>query len=100
MENRLNRDSMVRICNTMRNKVILVLSLLLTFSTLLAKATSHGNSDARVTEQATQQSGKRVTGQVTDNNGEPIIGASVVVKGKTTGGITKLYLCVVRLANG
>lgn len=88
MENRLNRDSMVRICNTMRNKVILVLSLLLTFSTLVAKATSHGNSDARVTEQATQQSGKRVTGQVTDNNGEPIIGASVVVKGKTTGGIT------------
>jgi tonB-linked outer membrane protein, susC/ragA family len=88
MENKLNRDSMVRICNTMRNKVILVLSLLLTFSTLVAKATSHGNSDARVTEQATQQSGKRVTGQVTDNNGEPIIGASVVVKGKTTGGIT------------
>ena len=88
MENKLNRDSMVRICNTMRNKVILVLSLLLTFSTLLAKATSHGNSDARVTEQAMQQSGKRVTGQVTDNNGEPIIGASVVVKGKTTGGIT------------
>ena len=88
MENKLNRDSMVRICNTMRNKVILVLPLLLTFSTLVAKATSHGNSDARVTEQATQQSGKRVTGQVTDNNGEPIIGASVVVKGKTTGGIT------------
>ena len=90
MENKLNRDSMVRICNTMRNKVILVLSLLLTFSTLVAKATSHGNSDARVTEQATQQSGKRVTGQVTDNNGEPIIGASVVVKGKTTGGVTNV----------
>ncbi|WP_234397136.1 hypothetical protein [Hoylesella saccharolytica] len=73
---------MVRICNTMRNKVILVLSLLLTFSTLVAKATSHGNSDARVTEQATQQSGKRVTGQVTDNNGEPLLELVLLLKEK------------------
>ena len=33
MENKRNRDRMVQICNTMRKKVILVLSLLLTFST-------------------------------------------------------------------
>ena len=39
MENKRNRDRMVQICNTMRKKVILVLSLLLTFSTLVTKAT-------------------------------------------------------------
>ena len=72
---------MVQICNAMRKKVILVLSLLLTFSTLVAKATPHGNSDDYAEEQTTQQSGKRVTGQVTDNNGERIIGASVTVEG-------------------
>ena len=81
---------MVQICNAMRKKVILVLSLLLTFSTLVAKATPHGNSDDYAEEQTTQQSGKRVTGQVTDNNGEPIIGASVIVKGSTTGGVTNV----------
>lgn len=90
MENKRNRDRMVQICNTMRKKVILVLSLLLTFSTLVAKATPHGNSDDYAEEQTTQQSGKRVTGQVTDNNGEPIIGASVIVKGSTTGGVTNV----------
>lgn len=81
---------MVQICNAMRKKVILVLSLLLTFSTLVAKATPHGNSDDYAEEQTTQQNGKRVTGQVTDNNGEPIIGASVIVKGSTTGGVTNV----------
>ena len=90
MENKRNRDRMVQICNTMRKKVILVLSLLLTFSTLVAKATPHGNSDDYAEEQTTQQNGKRVTGQVTDNNGEPIIGASVIVKGSTTGGVTNV----------
>ena len=90
METKRNRDRMVQICNTMRKKVILVLSLLLTFSTLMAKATPHGNSDDYAEEQTTQQNGKRVTGQVTDNNGEPIIGASVIVKGSTTGGVTNV----------
>ena len=90
MENKRNRDRMVQICNAMRKKVILVLSLLLTFSTLVAKATPHGNSDDYAEEQTTQQNGKRVTGQVTDNNGEPIIGASVIVKGSTTGGVTNV----------
>lgn len=48
-------------------------------------------TQAKVTDitSVTQQSGK-VTGVVSDANGEPIIGASVMIKGTSTGSVTDL----------
>ncbi len=56
----------------MKKRVMLILScLLLSVGFIVAQTT-------------------RVTGTVTDGNGEPVISASVVVKGTTTGTITDL----------
>lgn len=47
-------------------------------------------SDAVVSIEEQQQQAVRITGKVTDENGEPVIGASVVVKGTSTGTVTNL----------
>ncbi len=60
--------------------------LLFACSLQLKAADSYAKEELK----ATQQTLKTVTGKVTDSAGEPIIGASVVVKGTSTGTITDL----------
>lgn len=55
----------------------------------LGAGTAYANANASAIPQSTQQSSK-VNGVVKDKNGEPIIGASVLVKGTTTGISTDL----------
>lgn len=60
---------------------IVTLILILGINSLLAATTS-------INENQQQEQGKKITGKVTDQSGAPIPGASVVVKGTTTGTAT------------
>lgn len=67
----------------MRKKIILV-ALLSTFTFSGAWATGTNSAN----ESAVVQQTREVQGTVVDSNGEPIIGANILLKGKTTGVIT------------
>ena len=85
MKNKLDKDCMILTSNMMYKKIILMSFLLFIFGGVMVKADLHENAVYHIEAQTAQQTGKKVTGQVSDNNGEPIVGASVVIKGKTTG---------------
>ncbi len=67
--------------------VLLLMALGLQFSALAA---TDGDVNELVNTVSLQQDGKTITGKVVDTAGEPIPGATVVVKGTTTGTITDM----------
>ena len=75
-------------------KTLLLCALLTYGTTIYAEETkntlakSNGTSQIENVTQNLQQ--HKVTGQILDNNGEPVIGANVIVKGKSTGTITDI----------
>lgn len=85
MKNKLDKDCMILTSNMMYKKIILMSFLLFIFGGVMVKADLRENAVYHIEAQTAQQTGKKVTGQVSDNNGEPIVGASVVIKGKSTG---------------
>ena len=52
------------------------------------KEVAPASSDSEVVQQTSNRTYRQVKGRIVDVNGEPIIGASVLVKGTTTGVIT------------
>ncbi len=85
MKNELDKDCMILTSDMMYKKIMLMSFLLFIFSGVMVKADLHENAFYRIEAQNAQQTSKKITGQVSDNNGEPVIGASVVIKGKTIG---------------
>ena len=85
MKNELDKDCMILTSDMMYKKIMLMSFLLFIFGGVMVKADLHENAVYHIEAQNAQQTSKKITGQVSDNNGEPVIGASVVIKGKTIG---------------
>lgn len=70
------------------SKTLLFCSLITSPTMLFAEIANKLPESTPHVESVWQQ--QKVTGRVLDNNGEPIIGANVMVKGKSTGSITDM----------
>ncbi|MDD4514974.1 SusC/RagA family TonB-linked outer membrane protein [Massilibacteroides sp.] len=93
LKNKMNGPSKSKyyLLTHFKSMCLLVLFLLLSVSTSVGAKEKHGQENIEnLISSSSSQTGNKISGVIKDVNGEVIIGANIVIKGTTNGGITDI----------